>query len=76
MKINIHLSGIVHDLAKTQILSLDIKNTDNLMDEIKKTIQGLENYYVAVSVNGELKSDYSSIRENDEILVFSPFSGG
>jgi molybdopterin converting factor small subunit len=76
MKLIIHLSGIARDLAGMENLYIEIDNPDYLNDSIIRSVPGMEKFYFSISVNGKLVENYSSIKEEDNILVFSPVAGG
>jgi hypothetical protein len=76
MKLSIQLSGIARELAVQECLDIDIKNPDQFYDTVLKSIPDLEKYYFLISINGKKSENYSSITEEDNILVFSPIAGG
>ncbi len=76
MKFTVQLSGIARDLANKEALTIEIENPDHLYDTISKYIPDLEKYYFLISINGKRTENYSSIKEGDTILVFSPVAGG
>ncbi len=76
MVLNIHLAGIARDLSGKESIAIETNHTDKLNDVLEKAIPDLKSYYYAISINGKLSTDYSSLRNEDEILVFSPVAGG
>jgi hypothetical protein len=76
MKLKIHLSGIARFLSEKETLSIEIQDTENLYNAILETVPGLEDYYFLVSINGKKTENYSSLKTNDTVLVFSPIAGG
>ena len=76
MKLTIHLSGIAMDLTEKETLSIEIEDADSLYNAILEAVPGLEDYYFLISINGKRTENYSSLKTNDNVLVFSPIAGG
>ena len=76
MKIIVHLAGIARDLAGKENISIEIVNSEHLYDVISASIPGLENFYFLISINGRIANNHSLMKEEDNILVFSPTAGG
>jgi len=87
MKLNFRLFANFREVTGKKDLSLDVKG-DTVMDAISSLIasypglrplmlhDGALKPYVNVLINGQTAGPSDKIKENDELAIFPPVSGG
>ena len=73
----IQLTGVTADLLKTDSLEIESGST---VGEIKQILTekypDLKKYIIQLAVNSSYASNEQVIESSDQVMVFSPYSGG
>lgn len=77
MKINVKLFGLLSDMAGRNELSLEgIQDTASLREEFCNRYPSLRSTSFLIAVNKKVVRENCSLRQEDEIALLPPFSGG
>ncbi len=79
MTYTLELTGIAAQISGTRTLQLQLSGEASLLEieqELVKKIPALGRYDLKFSVNGRLHPKETVPNEKDELLIFSPYSGG
>lgn len=76
MILQVNLSGIAREFSGREQITLAIKNADEFHKVLVNAIPELNDYFYSVSINGKLIHDFSILKEDDQILIFSAIAGG
>ncbi len=77
MTINVLFFGILSEITKKGSVFIDgAKDTDELNNILQSKYPGLKEYSYRISVNQEMITINTPIRDGDEIALLPPFAGG
>ena len=81
MKINVKLFAMTREIAKTSDLCLDVPPNSTavaVLESLDRLFPALRPYHdhLRIAVNREYVDETHVLRENDEVAVIPPVSGG
>ena len=76
-KINILLFGVLAEKFNTNSLKFDkVIDTDTLMTHLKSQYIFLEEINFSIAVNKKMIHENTYLKNNDDVALMPPFSGG
>jgi len=77
MKVNVRIFGQLTEITGTDFLAFqDIPDTGLLIDHLKELFPALEHARFACAVDRKVITENTPLRENCDVALLPPFSGG